>query len=84
VDDDAEEAPSGPIVRLKEDDDGLVVLIEPSLASGHQYPQHFARRDRDFAWQYAKMLWADHRLGFRDETEGNGGRCGPYNRTTEH
>lgn len=79
----ADEEPTGPIVRLKEEAGGLLVLIEPPLPSGTQYPRQFARRDRDFAYGYAKTLWQDWRLGFRDETEGNGGRCGPYSRTTE-
>lgn len=83
VDLEAEE-PTGPLVRLKEEAGGLLVLIEPPLPGGAQYPQQFARRDRDFAWGYAKVLWQDHGLGFKDETEGNGGRCGPYSRPSEY
>ena len=78
----ADPEPTGPIVRLKIDGGELLVLIEPPLPSGAQYPRRFARRDRDFAYGYAKTLWRDNRLGVKDDTEVNGGRYGPYSRTT--
>lgn len=81
--DEGEALPAGPLVRLRVEGEGLLVLIEPPLPSGDQHPQHFARRDRDFAWLYARTLWVDHRLGFSDETDGNFGRCGPYRQTTD-
>ena len=84
VDLEADPEPTGPIVRLKEEAGGLLVLIEPPLPGGAQYPRQFARWDRDFAYGYAKVLWQDWRLGFRDETEGNSGRCNPDRRATEH
>lgn len=75
--------PPGPMVKLCFDGDALLVLIEPPLPNGDQHPRQFIRRDRDFAWQYAKTLWEQWRLGFIDETEGNSGRIGPNRRTTD-
>ena len=66
-------APS--FVTLRPDGLRYAVAIEPRLPTGEGEPRSFVCKSE--AWAEARSLWSDHRLGFRDFTDGCTGREWP-------
>lgn len=62
----------GSFVILRPTGMGYSVTVAPPLADGQDRSRTFVTKID--AWSYASGLWTDHRLPFRDETDGNTGR----------
>lgn len=62
-------AQTSPVVVIRPVPEGYQISVEPPLPDGRDRTLTFA--DKSGAWAYAQGIWADHRLGLRDETVGN-------------
>lgn len=68
-----EEAYNGPLVIVRQLEPNLYqVSIEPRLPTGECQPSE--HRSKCDAYSAAQVLWVRHRLGCRDEVEGQIGR----------
>jgi hypothetical protein len=67
-----EEPYIGSFVTLRADGPLHVVAVDPPLPDGLDRTRTYSTKDAAFG--YARELWCEHRLPFRDFSDGNTGR----------
>lgn len=70
-----------PLVIIRRVAEGYHVDVQPPLPDGEDRARTF--RDKVSAWSFAQGLWAEHKIGCCDMTEGLAGQPSNHGRRTE-